>query len=412
MPGANDNDIVSFCENWQSDNPSYPKERDGKLPDFINSFETAWLTDTCMCGVLQSTARRHRRPEANMRARAVILMLLFAVPVQLCGQQIDLAALSREAESGNVKAQVALAQGYEERQNYDAAIKWYRAAAEKGDPEAQNGLGVMYRLGRGVEKDPAEAVKWYRKAVRQGYAPAMFNMGTAYYNGDGVAIDDAHAYIWFRLGAEAGDQGAAEALRRLQSELSPPRLIDAQLKLADLLRIGDDIPSNPLRAAGYYREAASNGSLVAMVRIAEIMLTGLALPAEFGTARQWCDRAAGEKYSAGMFCLGYMYENGAGVSPNMTEAFRWYQKSAEAGYLGAAEKIGNMYANGTGVPQDNEAAYMWYWLANSGGSERAAAALEAVAAKLNKHQIESAQKKAKKYQRDPLTGLAVRSTKK
>jgi len=54
-------------------------------------------------------------------------------------------------------------------------------AAQKGDPEAQNGLGVMYRLGSGVEKDPQEAMDWYRKAAKQGYAPAMLNIAASYY---------------------------------------------------------------------------------------------------------------------------------------------------------------------------------------------------------------------------------------
>lgn len=60
----------------------------------------------------------------------------------------------------------------------DAVVeKGYRKAAERGFAEAQNNLGLMCALGRGVSQDDAEAVKWFRLAAEQGYAPAQFNLG-------------------------------------------------------------------------------------------------------------------------------------------------------------------------------------------------------------------------------------------
>jgi TPR repeat protein len=52
-------------------------------------------------------------------------------------------------------------------------MRWYRKAAEQGFAEAQCNLGVMYRLGRGVPQDDAEAMRWYRKAAKQGNAQAQ-----------------------------------------------------------------------------------------------------------------------------------------------------------------------------------------------------------------------------------------------
>ena len=69
----------------------------------------------------------------------------------------------------------------------DAVVeKWYRKAAERGSAEAQNNLGLMYALGRGVAQDDAEAVKWFRKAAKQGYAPAQNNLGAMRRQGRGV----------------------------------------------------------------------------------------------------------------------------------------------------------------------------------------------------------------------------------
>ena len=40
-----------------------------------------------------------------------------------------------------------------------------KAAAEAGDIEAQNTLGVLYSEGRGVEKNTEQAIRWIRKAA-------------------------------------------------------------------------------------------------------------------------------------------------------------------------------------------------------------------------------------------------------
>jgi TPR repeat protein len=69
----------------------------------------------------------------------------------------------------------------------DAVVeKWYRKAAEQGLAEAQNNLGLMCVLGRGVSQDDAEAVKWFRKAAEQGYGPAQNNLGEMRRQGRGV----------------------------------------------------------------------------------------------------------------------------------------------------------------------------------------------------------------------------------
>lgn len=52
------------------------------------------------------------------------------------------------------------AQGEGVPQDYREAAKWYRAAAEQGDTNAQYFLGEMYANGRGVSRDRREAMKW------------------------------------------------------------------------------------------------------------------------------------------------------------------------------------------------------------------------------------------------------------
>ena len=66
-------------------------------------------------------------------------------------------------------------------QNRLEAAKWFRKAAEQGDPEAQNSLGFCYAEGQGVPHDIDEAMRWYRKAAEQGHVTAQSNLGSCYY---------------------------------------------------------------------------------------------------------------------------------------------------------------------------------------------------------------------------------------
>jgi TPR repeat protein len=52
--------------------------------------------------------------------------------------------------------------------DYDAALKWYRHAAELGNGAAMSNIGVLYQEGLGVKADQAEAAKWFAKATGAG----------------------------------------------------------------------------------------------------------------------------------------------------------------------------------------------------------------------------------------------------
>ena len=75
----------------------------------------------------------------------------------------------------NLGAQYYSGQGVP--QDYQAAVKWFRLAAEQGHPEAQFFLGQMYSLGQGVAQNYTECMKWVRLAADQGDAEAQYNIG-------------------------------------------------------------------------------------------------------------------------------------------------------------------------------------------------------------------------------------------
>jgi TPR repeat protein len=58
------------------------------------------------------------------------------------------------------------------RGDYVPAIQVFRAMAQRGNAKAQAALGVMYRRGQGVSRNPARAFVWFSRAAAQGDAKA------------------------------------------------------------------------------------------------------------------------------------------------------------------------------------------------------------------------------------------------
>ena len=105
------------------------------------------------------------------------------------------------------------------KQDYPTALKLWRRLAEKGNAEAQNRIGTMYYLGKGVKQDETEAVKWFRRAADRGYANAQINLAVAYREGHGgVKRDLAQAAKWYRRAAEQGNALAQNNLAVMYSK--------------------------------------------------------------------------------------------------------------------------------------------------------------------------------------------------
>jgi TPR repeat protein len=100
------------------------------------------------------------------------------------------------------------------------AIVFYKDAALKGNRDAQFALGTYFYTGEVVNKDVATARKWFEAAAVQGQPDAMFNLGVVLSNGEGGPRDTALAYVWLSLASQAGNRGAADAVRLLGARLT------------------------------------------------------------------------------------------------------------------------------------------------------------------------------------------------
>ncbi|MCH2096393.1 MAG: caspase family protein [Rhodobacteraceae bacterium] len=171
---------------------------------------------------------------------------------------------------------------------YEEAVQHYKAAAQRGDPTAQNNLGALYTNGLGVEQDDIQAVSWYRKAAEQGNARAQNNLGLMYRNGRGLEQDDIQAVSWYRKAAEQGNASA-------------------QTNLGWMYRNGRGVEQDDIQAVSWFRKAAEQGNAISQ------------------------------------HSLGWMYEDGRGVAQDYGEAAQLYIQSVSNGRKEVIDL--NMHAN-------------------------------------------------------------------
>jgi hypothetical protein len=159
------------------------------------------------------------------------------------------------------------------RGDYKTAVAIWTLAADKGDAEAQNDLGLLYDQGQGVAQDYNQAVAWFRKAADQGYAEAQNNLGLTYAKGQGVPQDNNQAVAWFR---KAADQGYAEG----------------QINLGAMYANGRGVLQDYNQAVSWFRKAAEKGFPRAQIYLASLYEKGLGVPQDYAEAQKWYSLAA------------------------------------------------------------------------------------------------------------------------
>lgn len=156
------------------------------------------------------------------------------------------------ARAGLVEAQVLHGQILLDGGQHQAALNWFRIAADAGHAPAINMLGRCCDQGWGMAPDPARAVGHYRRAAALGLDWGQYNLATALLHGLGVGRDRVAAYALFRQAAAQGHAKAMNLIGRFHEE-------------------GWDRPPDPARAARWYRRGAEAGDCRAQFNWATIL---------------------------------------------------------------------------------------------------------------------------------------------
>ena len=133
------------------------------------------------------------------------------------------------AENGHAPAQFRLGMLYRlglgVPRNPRRAVYWFDKAARQDDVGGQYWLAESFRRGEGVPVSPELAFEWFHRLAARGYAPAQYQVALAYADGRGIARDEPAAVHWLRRASAGGYPDAARRLARAyrHGELGLPR---------------------------------------------------------------------------------------------------------------------------------------------------------------------------------------------
>jgi TPR repeat protein len=213
------------------------------------------------------------------------------------------------------------AKHYLDVKDYAKALPLLQNAAEAGNAEAMNKLGVLYGKGHGVVQDYAQAREWYQKAAKAGEAWGMNNLGWLYENGLSVARDYAKAREWYQKAADAGNT-------------------DAMASLGLLYDRGQGGAQDYAKAREWYQKAADAGNPTAMAGLGWLYDTGQGGAQDYTKAREWYQKAADKGSNAiVMRNLGVLYRDGKGGTQDYAKAREWFQKAADKGNAYAKQAL-------------------------------------------------------------------------
>lgn len=129
----------------------------------------------------------------------------------------DEASAESAIREGKGKLNYEMLMKYYQQKKYDVIAKSMKMLADGGHPGAQEIMGIMYRQGQGVPKDPAKAMMYLTKAAETARPLAQHHVGVMYYLGEGVPSDPIVALMWLHLAIvyypEGNEKVRAEADR-------------------------------------------------------------------------------------------------------------------------------------------------------------------------------------------------------
>jgi TPR repeat protein len=277
------------------------------------------------------------------------------------------------------------------QKDYNTAWRDFMAAAQKGDSEAEAGVGAMLfnRLNPPGTGYYAQCEKWLLASANQGNAKGM-DFLAQYYYASGVAIAGginpgvnnapippalqqqaegkfALARQWFDRASAKGDIYAMGNLAiMLDSGVGGPRDANRAAQLRAQVKGGHDAnfaaratadPNNlaitAAWQAGHYADAIKNAQAAAAkgdangeALLGRAYYEGVGVNRNYAIALTWLNKAVAQNNPDAMFFLGLMLEHGRGVPQDLNRATNLFDRAAALGQRYAAMEVNGMRMQG------------------------------------------------------------------
>ena len=194
--------------------PPAPAANGGDSADASRAKEQVAAMPAAPMPALPATPKPAAPPQ-NECDRLVAFAPPFATPEQLKRAKhadwpaaVSACAAVVAAEPGNTRMQYYYGLALDKTNNVVEALRRYKMAADGGDTDAMDAIGIVFATGRGVVKNSERAFEQFSKAAAAGNASATSNLGSMYSNGMFVKQDSPKALDYYEKAVEAGNSFA------------------------------------------------------------------------------------------------------------------------------------------------------------------------------------------------------------
>ena len=129
------------------------------------------------------------------------------------------------AEGGQPEAATRLGLMYRDgipdiklKRNYKQATHWFEVGALAPRADAQYYLGQMHRNGWGVPVDKSEGLRWYLLSAKKRFPPAFLALGRIHFDGDGVDVNRVDGWAFLMLAQRYGDDAIKQKANDLMDK--------------------------------------------------------------------------------------------------------------------------------------------------------------------------------------------------
>ncbi|MBF0751689.1 MULTISPECIES: tetratricopeptide repeat protein [unclassified Pasteurella] len=179
-----------------------------------------------------------------MKKSLVIFTALLSLSSFTQGKEMNAIQKLTEQERLN------MAQDFANKQDWKSVFNIMQPLALEGNVQAQSNLGMLYNLGRGVQKDQEKAYWWFSEAAEMGSVRAINNLAMMYYRGGYVRKDIPQAIKLFERTAKSKDLDAMMMLSEIYlNQKNESKAFEWVKKAVDL-----DNPVAKLRLGIFYEE--------------------------------------------------------------------------------------------------------------------------------------------------------------
>lgn len=131
--------------------------------------------------------------------------------------------------------------------------------------------------------------------------------------------------------------------------------------LARMLELGLGVPADPAAALGLYQQAAQDGHIEAINRVALMSYRGEAgVAQDYSEAARLFQQAAEKGDANALFNLGKLFFAGEGVQKDAAKAIEYYRLAAEKDHILAINTLGALYREGAKGDEDREEARTYF----------------------------------------------------